>query len=158
MKTFAALSAPLLAVAAAAQCPFSSVSTQTYAPSCNFASTGFCAIVATPTTLALTLDTNACTLEVAVNAFQGCGASIPLRALVIGTQQVNVPLPEFGPTCALAVAPVALLADVSGPFTLALPNVVPPLSFLVQGCALSLPPFANELIFTLSDAQTVTLQ
>src|SRR4029434_3801435 len=40
-----------------AQCLFTSVTTQSIGPSCNFGSTGFCAIPSVPSTLTTTLDT-----------------------------------------------------------------------------------------------------
>ncbi|HEX5054253.1 MAG TPA: hypothetical protein VFZ65_20915 [Planctomycetota bacterium] len=160
MQTTARLLFAAVAASAAlpAQCPFQTVTTQSLAPGCNFASTGLCAIVALPTTLTTTLDTTNCRLDISVNAFEGCGATVPLRALVFGTQQVFVPLPEFGATCALHVAPIAMLATASGPFSLNLPPGLSSLSFLVQGAALSVPPFAIGNILTLSDAQSIDLQ
>lgn len=166
MKSFAAevLFVTVLAITeltgagARAQCPFTSVATQSVAPGCNFASTGFCAIVSTPTTLGVTLDAAACALRVDVVAFQGCGATIPVFALALGAQQINLPLPDFGPTCTLAVLPAVLVADASGQYTLPLPAALPPLSFLAQGFALSVPPLASQPIFTLSDALAVSLQ
>ncbi|MEO6595117.1 MAG: hypothetical protein ABIP94_10235 [Planctomycetota bacterium] len=62
------------------------MTTQSIAPDCNFASTGFCAMVATPTTLTTTLDTTNCQLEISVNAFAGRRATVLLRALVFGTR------------------------------------------------------------------------
>ncbi len=147
----------LSAAFAAAQCPFTSVTTQSIGPSCNAASTGFCLIVQTPTQVSPTLDTNACTLDVEVSAFSGCGATVPVRALAIGTLATAIPVPSFGPACTLHVAPDVLLASTGGSFLLTLPPALPPLSFVVQGFALSVPPFGAP-IPTLSDGLRVDLQ
>lgn len=140
-----------------AQCPFSSLSSQSVGPWCNTASTGFCAIASTPTTLTTVLDPASCSLTVDVVAFQGCGASIPLRALALGAQPAHVPLPEFGPMCELQVAPDVLLASAGVSFVLPLPaGALPPLTFYCQGFALSVPPFGAD-IATLSEGLEITL-
>jgi hypothetical protein len=141
-----------------AQCLFQTVTTQSIGPSCNFGSTGFCAIVSMPSTLTTTLDTPNCKLIVQVNQFEGCGASVPLRLLVLGTQQVAVSLPEFGPGCMLYVAPMILLAATTGPFSLDLPPGVASMSFLEQGAALSHFPFTTPDVLTFTDGLAVSLQ
>jgi hypothetical protein len=142
----------LLAAAAPAQCLFTSVTAQSVGQSCNAASTGFCAVAAFPSFLLNELDTGTCTLDVTVTAFEGCGATVPLRALAIGLQPAFVPLPEFGLGCALQVAPVAMFVTTSTSITLDLPPNVAQLSFLAQGVALSSFSFAsttaNQLVFT----------
>ena len=141
-----------------AQCLFTSVSSQSIGPSCNWGSTGFCAIPSVPSTLTTTLDTMNCKLVVQVNQFEGCGASVPLRLLVLGTQQIAVSLPEFGPGCTLHVAPMILLAGTTGPFPLDLPPGVTSLSFLMQGAALSHFPFTTPDVLTFTEGLAVSLQ
>ena len=141
-----------------AQCLFQSVTTQSIGPSCNFGSTWFCAIVSMPSTLTTTLDTVNCKLIVQVNQFEGCGASVPLRLLVLGTQPVSVSLPEFGPGCTLHVAPMILLAATTGPFSLDLPPGVPALAFFEQGAALSHFPFTTPDVLTFTDGHAISLQ
>jgi len=141
-----------------AQCLFQTVSTQSIGPSCNFGLTGGCAIPSVPSTLTMTLDTMNCVLIVQVNQFEGCGASVPLRLLALGTQQVAVLLPEFGTGCTLHVAPMILLAGTTGPFALALPPGVASLSFLAQGAALSHDPFTTPDVLTFTDGLAVSLQ
>lgn len=156
------MSRVVLAVAVAgavlpAQCLISTISTQSIGPHCNYASTGGCAIPSTPTTLTTTLDPLSCRLDIEVVAFEGCGATIPLRALAIGLQPAAMPLPGFGPTCMLHVAPVLLLATTFGPFSLPLPPNVPTLTLCAQGFALSVDPF-GAFIPTLSDGVEIALQ
>ena len=141
-----------------AQCLFQTVTTQSIGPSCNFGSTGFCAIPSVPSTLSTTLDTVNCKLIVQVNQFEGCGASVPLRLLVLGIQPVAVSLPEFGPGCTLHVVPMVLLAGTTGPFSLDLPPGVASLSFLAQGAALSHFPFTTPDVLTFTDGLAVSLQ
>jgi hypothetical protein len=141
-----------------AQCLFQSVTTQSVGPSCNVGSTGFCAIPSVPSTLTTTLDTMNCKLIVQVNQFEGCGASVPLRLLVLGTQQVAVSLPEFGPACMLHVAPMILLAGTTGPFSLDLPPGVTSLSFFEQGAALSHFPLTTPDVLTFTEGLAVSLQ
>ncbi len=142
---------------ASAQCLFTTVTAQSVGPSCNFPSTGGCAIPSVPVSLTPTLDTGNCTLSIAVNAFEGCGATVPLRVLALGFQPVAVPLPEFGLGCTLHVLPVVMLANASGPFVLPLPNGVASLGFLAQGAVISVPPFSSGFV-ALSDGLSVSLQ
>lgn len=141
-----------------AQCLFQTVTTHSIGPSCNLGSTGFCAIPSVPSTLTTTLDTMNCKLIVQVNQFEGCGASVPLRLLVLGTQQVVVSLPEFGPGCTLHVAPMILLAGTTGPFSLDLPPGVASMSFLGQGAALSHFPMTTPDVLTFTEGLAISLQ
>jgi hypothetical protein len=140
-----------------AQCQFTTATAQSIGLGCNAASTGGCAIPSIPTTLGTTLDPATCTLTIEVIAFEGCGATIPLRALALGLQPATVPVPAFGPGCALHVAPDVLLAATAGPFALPLPPNVTFATIYVQGFALSLDP-SGALIPTLSDGVEITLQ
>ncbi len=152
MKLHSFILAALTASTLPAQCLFTTVTTQSIGPSCNAPSTGFCAIAAIPASLSTLLDTANCSLEVAVNAFSGCGATVPLRFLVLGTQPAAVPLPEFGLGCMMHVAPAILLATTTSSFPLNLPPNVASLNFLAQGAALSTFAFPgsswNVLAFT----------
>jgi len=156
MKTFVVSLA--LAGAVPAQCLFTSVTTQSSGPSCNVASTGMCAIVALPAWLEATLDIVNCRLLVDVNAFAGCGATVPLRMLAIGLQPASVPLPDLGPGCTLHVQPVAFLGSTSATFALDLPPGVTSFAFVMQGAALSVPPLSGDPRITLSEGQRVSLQ
>lgn len=147
----------LAANVASAQCLFSSVSTQSVGSSCNAPSTGFCAIAAMPVSLTPTLDTVNCALTIQLTAFEGCGATVPLRVLALGFQTTNVPLPEFGATCALHVAPIVLLADTTGTFVLPLPVNTASLGFFAQGAALSIPPFGQDIL-AFSNGLAINLQ
>ena len=147
-----------LACAAPAQCLFTSVTTDSVGPPCNAASTGFCAVVAMPAWLTSALDVANCRLQVDVNAFEGCGATVPVRVLAIGFAPAAVPLPDLGIDCMLHVLPIAFLASASPTFLLDLPPAVPTFAFYMQGAALSIPPFATEGWFTLSAGQLVSLQ
>jgi hypothetical protein len=160
MKTTALLSLLALAASLPAQCLFTTVATQPIGPGCNVGSTGFCKIVGMPTTLAATLDVTNCALDVQVHLFESCGVTVPLRLLVLGFQPMTIPLPDFGLSCTLHLAPIAILAGTSGPFSLPLPPATPAFSFLMQGAALSLAPFGGQGADTLtfSDALQVDLQ
>ena len=151
------LAAVFVAPSVSAQCGLSSLSTQKFGESCNAASTGFCLVVSRPTEVVPTLDSGNCRLDVSVVAFEGCGAKVPLRALFLGVDQANIPVPFFGPTCALFLNPVAVLPDPSGLFSFQLPPATRPFSLLMQGFALSLPPFGSP-IATLSDGVRVSVQ
>jgi hypothetical protein len=144
----------LFAAAAAAQCPFSAVSLQSYGNGC---ATVFLA----PPTLSGGLDANACTLGLTVNAFAGCcNTFLTLRVLAIGAQQANVPLPQVGPGCTLLVNPVAILflpASGGDTFRLTLPRgLVPPLPLEAQGAAFYTT-FGVAIDAQLTEGQTVTL-
>ncbi|MBL8747908.1 MAG: hypothetical protein JNK78_02015 [Planctomycetes bacterium] len=158
MKTTTLLAALSVIGAAPAQCLFTSVSTQSVGESCNFASTGMCAVVALPAFVDVSLDVANCALDVEVVAFEGCGASVPLRILMFGAQAATIPLPDFGFSCALNLLPDAFLAVAPGPTALALPPAVQTLSFYVQGAALSVPPLSGEGWFTFSAGSLVSLQ
>lgn len=146
-----------LAAPAPAQCLFTNVSQTPIGPSCNFASTGMCAVVALPPWLEPALDAPNCRLQVDLVVFEGCGATVPVRALLFGFQPATVPLPDLGLGCALHFPPIGALVVGSGPFVLDLPPGVPSFTFLMQGAALSVPPFAVEAWFTLTEGYQVDL-
>ena len=98
-----------------------------------------------------------CSLTIQLTAFEGCGATVPLRVLALGFQTANVPLPEFGATCALHVAPIVLLADTTGTFVLPLPTNTASLGFFAQGAALSIPPFGADIL-AFSNGLAINLQ
>ncbi len=158
MKTLSLLAVLSALGAAPAQCLFTSVATQPVGESCNFASTGMCAIVALPAFVDVALDIANCALDVEVVAFEGCGASVPLRVLMFGAQTATIPLPDFGFSCALNLLPDAFLAVAPGPTALALPPGLQTMSFYVQGAALSVPPLSSEGWFTFSAGSLVSLQ
>jgi hypothetical protein len=159
MNTFPllVLAAALATNVASAQCLFANVAGVTIGPSCNLPSSGFCKLLPPPTALVSSLDTGNCTLTVHVEAFSGCGASVPIRALAIGLQNAAIPLPEFGLGCALHLLPVAMLVGTSGPFVLQLPQGVASLGFLMQGAAFSQAPQGTSSL-TFSDGIAITLQ
>ncbi len=152
----------LLATAAAlpAQCLFTTVTTWSVGAGCNVGSTGFCKSVGLPTTTSFSLDVSNCTLDIQVNLFEACGVVVPLRAVVIGFQQVAVPLPDFGVGCMLHVSPDVVLATASGPIPLALPQGMLGFGFFAQSIALSIAPLggAGGDAFTFSGGETVILQ
>ena len=152
-----ALAALLTAPLVPAQCPYTSATTRTIGQGCNHASTGFCRLASRPTLLEVNLDARNCQLDLNVVAFSGCGASVPLRAVVIGFRQVNFPIPSFGQSCTLHVVPALVLASTTESIELRLPRRGGPLTLLMQAYALSIPPFGNQ-ISTLSDAHAVNLQ
>jgi len=157
----AATLVPLLLVTALpAQCLFTSLTTTSVGPGCNVGSTGYCKVVGLPTTLSTSLDPANCRLEVQIHLFEACGVTVPLRLLAFGFQPATVPLPEFGPGCVLAFAPLAVLSWSTGPIALDLPPGVAALSFLVQGAALSIAPPGGQGLdaLTFSDALRVDLQ
>lgn len=162
MKTLSVLAVSLLATfhALPAQCLFTSVTTQTIGSGCNVGTTGYCKIVGLPTTTTFALDIPNCALDIQVTLFEGCGVVVPLRAVVIGFQQVAVPLPDFGIACLLHVSPDIVLSTGSGPMQLALPPGVASLGFFAQSIALSLAPAGGQGAdgFTFSDAVAVSLQ
>lgn len=139
---------------------FQTVTTQVIGDGCNLGPTGCCAVVQSPTTLTASLDPLNQQLRLDVNALEGCcGIAVPLRLLVIGTQPAFVPLPGFGSTCALHVAPVALFATTADHFLFNLPPL-PPLSFLAQAGAWITSPFPSlgTSIVTFTDGLAITLQ
>ena len=143
-------------VALPAQCLFQSVSTKSIGPSCNFGSTGFCAIVSRPTMLDVTMPAGSCSLEMRVDIFEGCGATVPLRAIAFGVQPMNLPLPQFGPECALHLVPILIVPTTSAPLVLNLPLNVASLGFLAQALAVSVPPFEAGYL-TFSDGLAIDL-
>ena len=139
---------------------FQTVTTQSIGDGCNLGPTGCCAVVQSPTTLTASLDPATNQLRLDVNALEGCcGIAVPLRLLVIGTQPAFVPLPGFGSTCALHVAPVALFATTADHFLFNLPPL-PPLSFLAQAAAYITTPWPGPGadIVTFTDGVAITLQ
>ena len=149
-----------LATVLALPAQFQTVTTQSIGDGCNLGPTGCCAVVQSPTTLTASLDPATNQLRLNVNALEGCcGIAVPLRLLVIGTQPAFVPLPGFGSTCVLHVAPVALLATTADHFLFNLPPL-PPLSFLAQaGAYITSPwPGLGSSVVTFTDGLAVTLQ
>src|SRR5262245_3113384 len=150
----------LLGAAAAAQCQFTGISTQSVGAHCNLGPTGCCAIPSVPPVLAPALDVRNCRLDMEVRANNGCcGVVITMRLLVLGAAPAAVPLPQFGPGCTLWVQPAVLLLQLGPVFQLPLPPSLPPLTFFAQGSALFFDPFAqpNEVV-TLTDGLAITLQ
>lgn len=124
----------VFSTAVAAQCPFQTLSLQSYGRGCT-------TVFLQPTTLSGSLDPAACSLGLVVQSFQGCcNTFLTARLLAIGVQQTAVPLPQIGPGCTLLVDPVALLlqpAPAGDTFWLPLPaTLVAPLHFVAQGAAL----------------------
>ena len=157
---FDLLFAAALAAGLSLPAQFQSVTAQIIGDGCNLGPTGCCAVVQSPTTLTTTLDPLTNQLRLNVNALEGCcGVAVPLRLLVIGTQPAFVPLPGFGGTCALHVAPVALFATTADHFLFNLPPL-PPLSFLAQAGAWITSPFPRlgTSVVTFTDGLAITLQ
>jgi hypothetical protein len=144
------------AVAVPAQC-FQSVTTKSIGPSCNFGSTGFCLVVSRPTMLDVALGAAPCTLEMQVDIFEGCGATVPLRAIAIGVQPANLPLPQLGEGCALHLVPIVIVPTTAKPLVLDLPPGLPPFGFLAQALAVSVPPLEPAYL-TLSDGLSIELR
>ncbi len=141
--------AALLAPFAVAQCPFHTVTAQSYGQGCNPVFAGQIP------TVAIALDATACSLDAAVGAFGGCcNTYLVGHLLVLGPQQVAVPLPGFGVGCTLLADPAIVLfapAMVGGTFTLPLPTVaLPPLTFFVQGAAFYFTTIGFDYDFALS--------
>ncbi len=159
-SVLAALLAAMLAVAATAQCPFSVLTLQQFAPGCNSGPTGCCAIAAAPATISGNLDVTACQLDLTVHQLEGCcGVHVMARALVIGTNQTPVPLPIFGQSCTLWVGPLVVLVLAQGDtFSLPIPSGLPPLHFLVQGVAVTSGPILTSPVVTLSPGYDVGLR
>ncbi|HEX6811790.1 MAG TPA: hypothetical protein VF384_09235 [Planctomycetota bacterium] len=160
MRSVALLLAAALTAGLSLPAQFQTVTAQSIGPGCNMGSTGCCAIVQSPTTLVPMLDVAANRLHLSVNALEGCcGVAVPLRFLVLGTQPVFVPLPEFGGTCALHVLPVALFASTANNFVFDLPPM-PPVSFLAQAAAFITSPFpaAGSDVLTFTDGLAITVQ
>lgn len=150
----------VLAGFAAAQCQFSSLSTQSAGAHCNIGPTGCCAIAGLPTQLRPALDVAACTVEFSVFAIEGCcGVTIPLRLVAIGTAPANVPLPQFGAACSLWLVPDVVLAQTGSSLSIAIPPTLPPLTFFAQAAAVVVDPFAVPAgVVTLSAAAAISLQ
>lgn len=155
MRSLAVLPMMLTAPLAMAQCPFASVSTQSYGQGCN-------PVFGTNPTLSVTLDAANCRVQVAVNAFPGCcNTFLRTYLLAIGFQQVSIPVPQIGPGCTLLVQPTALLIQPSAggaTFSLGLPPILPPLGFVAQGAAHYFTTIGFSDDFALTDGAQVTLQ
>jgi hypothetical protein len=140
---------------ALAQCPFTSVSTQSYGQGCN-------PVFATNPTLAVALDAASCRVQLTVNAFPGCcNTFLRTYLLAIGFQQASIPVPQIGPGCTVLVQPTALLIQPStagATFSLGLPPIVPPLGFVAQGAAHYFTTIGFSDDFALTDGAQVTLQ
>src|SRR5262245_42425201 len=160
MMRFDLLFVAALTTGLALPAQFQSITTQSIGSGCNLGPTGCCAVVAGPTTFSPSLDTLNNQLRLHVNAIEGCcGVAVPLRLLVLGSQPAFVPLPEFGGTCVLHVAPVALFATTGDHFLFNLPPL-PPLSFLAQAAAWITSPFPGPGadVVTFTDGVAITLQ
>jgi hypothetical protein len=158
MRPFALLLATALATTVALPAQITSLSTTSIGPNCNIGPVGCCMILGGPTQLVPSLDVAAQQVQMEVTAIEGCcGVQVPLRALALGTTPVLVPLPEFGPACALHVAPIVLLAAAANPFVIPLPPGLPPVTFLAQGAALITDPFTGAVL-TLTDGLSIALQ
>jgi hypothetical protein len=123
----------LLAVPAAlAQCPFTSLTLLPYGQGCN-------PVFALPPGVTAALDPSTCTVQLTVNAFQGCCNTFLVGyALALGLQGVSIPVPQLGPGCTLLADPVVLLyqtATTGNTFALPLPSLPAPLVFAAQGAA-----------------------
>lgn len=159
-KILASVLALALATAAAAQCPFTSVTAQSIGPSCNLGPTGCCAIVEQPTILAPTLDVTACSLDLEVRALEGCcGVTVAARLLALGVGTATIPVPQLGPRCVLSVAPATILVQQAPVFRFAIPPTLQPFTFHAQACAvITNTQFPAPTVVTLSDGLALTLQ
>jgi hypothetical protein len=147
--------AALAAATATAQCQFTSLSLQSYGQGCT-------TVFTVPPTLAGGLDGPTCTLNLTVIAFTGCcNTFLRFRVLALGVQQINLPLPQIGPGCALLVDPLAtLFLQTNGGDTFALripPLLPPPLQLQAQAAAIYVT-FGVALDAQLTEGQTITLQ
>jgi hypothetical protein len=155
MSIHTLLIAASLAAAAAAQCPFSSLTATTYGQGCI-------TVFGTPPTQRSSLDGTQCTLGVTVDAFTGCcNTFLTGRVLVLGLQQANVPVPQIGQGCTLLVDPIAFLFQTppaGDTFTLPLPPfLVPPLQLQSQGASIYRT-FGVEIDAQLTAGQAILLQ
>lgn len=152
--------AAALATASAAQCQFSSLSSQSTGAFCNLPSTGCCAIVSFPTQLHPALNGSACTVEFTVQAIEGCcGMAVPFRFLAIGMTPAVIPLPEFGPTCNLWLVPDQFFVMTTATISIAIPPTLPPLTFQAQGAALVIDPFGPvNPVMAISGGLAISLQ
>ena len=161
LSALAAALALVMATTAAAQCQFTGLAVQSFGMFCNTGPTGCCAIVSSPTTLSFGLDGSSCTLNVEVNALEGCcGVAVLARIVAFGASPAAVPLPQFGPGCTLWVQPVEFREQSGALAQIPLPPTLPPgIQFFAQAGALILNPVpAPNLVVTLSGGQAVTLQ
>jgi len=108
----------LTASLAVGQCAFSSVAVSTYGQPCSVWT-----LPSQMPAISVALDATSCTLGMDVTAFPGCCNSfLTGRVLVLGLQQVSVPVPQFGVNCNLLVSPdVFLFQQSSGAFQMPLP-------------------------------------
>lgn len=157
MRGICKLIAGVIAGASAvAQCQFSGVSVQTVGAGCNPVFAG------NNPSIGGRLDTTACSLGLQVTAYAGCcNTWLRDRVLLLGLQQVNVPLPQVGSGCTLLARPDVLLwLPVSGgdTFSLALPPGLP-LGFtvFVQAAAHYFTTIGFSDDFALSAGAQVTL-
>jgi len=155
MNPFSMLLTALVAATASAQCPFTSVSMQTQGQGCN-------PVFVAPPTYGVALDTIACTLQLQVTAFQGCcNTYLQGRLLALGDQPASVPMPWIGSGCTLLVNPVILLyqpASAGDTFVLALPALLPPLTFYAQAAAHYFTTIGFSHDFALTAGGQITLQ
>lgn len=140
---------------AAAQCPFTSVSTASYGQGCNPVFFG------NVPTLSVALDTPACSLNVTVDAFAGCCNTFLVgRLLALGAAPTMVPLPQFGVGCALLVdQPILLYQPSAAGDTFALPlgAALPPLTVYAQGAALYFTTIGFSTDFALASGYQIQL-
>ncbi len=146
----------LLASVSVAQCPFAGVASQSYGQGCN-------PVFGTNPTLAVSLDTINCTVDITVGAFGGCcNTFLTGRVLCLGLQPVSVPLPNFGLGCTLLAQPdFLLLLPTAGGTTFVLPlpaTGVPPLTFFAQGGALYFTTIGLSTDLAFTEGAQITLQ
>jgi hypothetical protein len=146
--------ASILAGAAAAQCPFTGVTTQNYGGPCT-------TVFPTPPTISATLDPVACSLGIRVVAFAGCcNTYLRDRILAIGLSQANMPVPQVGVGCTLLVNPLTFLwqpVSMGDTFTLAIPAGLTPFTFQAQGGSHYFTTIGLTNDLQLTDGLTLTL-
>lgn len=100
------------------QCAFSSVSVSAYGQPCSVWQ-----LPSQMPTISVALDGASCSLGMNVAAYPGCCNSfLTGHVLVLGLQQLSVPVPEFGVNCNLLVSPdVFLFQQSNGTFQMPLP-------------------------------------
>jgi hypothetical protein len=153
---FRVLATVFTASVAMGQCPFASVSMQSYGQGCN-------PVFLNDPTIGVQLDPVTCQLQLTVSAFQGCCNTYLVGTLLaLGDQATAVPLPQFGANCTLLAVPVILLFQptAAGPtFTLGLPQTgLPPVTLVAQGGALYFTTIGFSYDFALSAGGQLSLQ
>jgi len=157
MRAIQLLSAiSLCASFASAQCAFSSVSVTSYGQPCSI-----WLGPTPPTTLAVQLDGASCTLGLDVMAFPGCcNTFLTGQLLVLGLNQISVPVPQFGVNCTLLVSPdVILFQQSSGQFAMPLPNApFPAMTIYAQAAVTYFTTFGLTTEWALSGGYQIDLQ